>query len=80
MEKNNNKYKNDLIESFYKIEKIYSDKILNNNLKEKYEEMLKKNSEYKKNIFDLKIIELDEQLDKPVKSYITIEENNNIIL
>jgi len=80
MEKNNNKYKNDLIESFYKIEKIYSDKILNNNLKENFEEMLKKNSEYKKKIFDLKIIELDEQLDKPMKSYIPTEENNNIIL
>jgi len=42
--------------------------------------MLKKNSEYKKKIFDLKIIELDEQLDKPMKSYIPTEENNNIIL
>lgn len=78
MENNNDKFKNNLIKNIYKIENDYTNKILNNNLKEIYYEMLKNNNE--KNIFDIQIIKLDEQLDKPIKNYIPIKENNDFIL
>ena len=78
MENNNDKFKNNLIKNIYKIENVYTNKILNNNLKEIYYEMLKNNNE--KNIFDIQIIKLDEQLDKPIKNYIPIKENNDFIL
>ena len=78
MENKNDKFKNNLIKNIYKIENVYTNKILNNNLKEIYYEMLKNNNE--KNIFDIQIIKLDEQLDKPIKNYIPIKENNDFIL
>ena len=78
MENNNDKFKNNLIKNIYKIENVYTNKILNNNLKEIYYEMLKNNNE--KNIFDIQIIKLDEQLDKPIKNYIPMKENNDFIL
>jgi hypothetical protein len=78
MENNNDKFKNNLIKNIHKIENVYTNKILNNNLKEIYYEMLKNNNE--KNIFDIQIIQLDEQLDKPIKNYIPIKENNDFIL
>jgi len=78
MENNNDKFKNNLIKNIYKIENVYTNKILNDNLKEIYYEMLKNNNE--KNIFDIQIIKLDEQLDKPIKNYIPIKENNDFIL
>ena len=78
MENNNDKFKNNLIKNIYKIENVYTNKILNNNLKEIYYEMLKNNNE--KNIFDIQIIKLDEQLDKPIKNYIPIKENNDFNL
>ena len=78
MENNNDKFKNNLIKNIYKIENVYTNKILNDNLKEIYYEMLKNNN--KKNIFDKQIIKLDEQLDKPIKNYIPIKENNDFIL
>jgi hypothetical protein len=78
MENNNDKFKNNLIKNIHKIENVYTNKILNNNLKEIYYEMLKNNNE--KNIFDMQIIQLDEQLDKPIKNYIPIKENNDFIL
>jgi hypothetical protein len=78
MENNNDKFKNNLIKNIHKIENVYTNKILNNNLKEIYYEMLKNNNE--KNIFDIQIIKLDEQLDKPIKNYIPIKENNDFIL
>ena len=78
MENNNDKFKNNLIKNIHKIENVYTNKILNNNLKEIYYEMLKNNNE--KNIFDIQLIKLDEQLDKPIKNYIPIKENNDFIL
>ena len=78
MENKNDKFKNNLIKNIHKIENVYTNKILNNNLKEIYYEMLKNNNE--KNIFDIQIIKLDEQLDKPIKNYIPIKENNDFIL
>lgn len=78
MENNNDKFMNNLIKNIYKIENVYTNKILNNNLKEIYYEMLKNNNE--KNIFDIQIIKLDEQLDKPIKNYIPIKENNDFNL
>ena len=78
MENNNDKFKNNLIKNIYKLENVYTNKILNDNLKEIYYEILKNNNE--KNIFDIQIIKLDEQLDKPIKNYIPIEENNDFIL
>jgi hypothetical protein len=78
MENNNDKFKNNLIKNIYKLENVYTNKILNDNLKEIYYEMLKNNNE--KNIFDIQIIKLDEQLDKPIKNYIPIKENNDFIL
>ena len=78
MENNNDKFKNNLIKNIHKIENVYTNKILNNNLKEIYYEMLKNNNE--KNIFDIQILQLDEQLDKPIKNYIPIKENNDFIL
>ena len=78
MENNNDKFMNNLIKNIYKIENVYTNKILNNNLKEIYYEMLKNNNE--KNIFDIQLIKLDEQLDKPIKNYIPIKENNDFNL
>ena len=78
MENNNDKFKNNLIKNIHKIENVYTNKILNNNLKEIYYEMLKNNNE--KNIFDIQILQLDEQLDKPIKNYIPIKKNNDFIL
>jgi len=78
MENNNEKFENNLIKNFYKIESMYTNKILNNNLKEIYYEMLKNNNE--KNIFDIQIKKLDDQLDNPIKNYIPLKKNNDIIL
>ena len=67
-----------MIKNIYKIESVYTEKILNDNLKEIYYEMLKNNNE--KNIFDIQLKKLDEQLDKPIKNYIPAKDNPHFII